>query len=218
MKQLAAEVDKIRDGAKHLFVVDERIDTSSDSSLSRINSVQVSTLLTAVDPALVPTVGREVFGLPCDNTQLLTSSLVLEVFETDGGAKFLQVRIPCIETAFFPICGKHGRDLTALIRVRSDWRYPAADIAGGALCWCRECDHAVPRADQRRAGVTRAAAGAAWLTPHSADAVVAEDHLNWTGANPLYGPNVDVGTRFPDMSHPYDADLAQVRPPLLPVV
>ncbi len=35
-----------------------------------------------------------------------------------------------------------------------------------------------------------------------------EDHLNFTGANPLTGPNDDrLGLRFPDMSRAYDPDL-----------
>jgi purine-nucleoside phosphorylase len=35
-----------------------------------------------------------------------------------------------------------------------------------------------------------------------------EDHLNFTGVNPLTGPNDDgVGLRFPDMSRAYDPDL-----------
>jgi purine-nucleoside phosphorylase len=31
------------------------------------------------------------------------------------------------------------------------------------------------------------------------------DHVNFAFANPLAGPNVDGGPRFPDMSSPYDA-------------
>jgi purine-nucleoside phosphorylase len=40
------------------------------------------------------------------------------------------------------------------------------------------------------------------------DVMLIEDHLNFTGANPLTGPNEDrIGPRFPDMSRAYDADL-----------
>ncbi|PSQ95263.1 MAG: purine-nucleoside phosphorylase [Bacteroidetes bacterium SW_9_63_38] len=38
--------------------------------------------------------------------------------------------------------------------------------------------------------------------------VLAADHINFQGANPLVGPNVDAwGPRFPDMTHPYAASL-----------
>jgi purine-nucleoside phosphorylase len=41
-----------------------------------------------------------------------------------------------------------------------------------------------------------------------ADLVVLSDHINFQGANPLVGPNVeDWGPRFPDMTTPYDAAL-----------
>ncbi|MBA3325035.1 MAG: purine-nucleoside phosphorylase, partial [Rhodobacteraceae bacterium] len=40
------------------------------------------------------------------------------------------------------------------------------------------------------------------------DVMLIEDHLNFTGANPLTGPNDDrLGLRFPDMSRTYDPDL-----------
>jgi len=35
------------------------------------------------------------------------------------------------------------------------------------------------------------------------------DHINMTGQNPLIGPNMDGGPRFPDMSDPYNADWLQ---------
>lgn len=40
------------------------------------------------------------------------------------------------------------------------------------------------------------------------EVMLIEDHLNFTGLNPLVGPNDDeIGLRFPDMSRAYDPDL-----------
>ncbi len=55
--------------------------------------------------------------------------------------------------------------------------------------------------------ITNAAGGveATW-TP--GDLMVVSDHINLTGQSPLAGPNEEaLGTRFPDMSHAYDATL-----------
>jgi purine-nucleoside phosphorylase len=42
----------------------------------------------------------------------------------------------------------------------------------------------------------------------AADVMVVEDHINFTGRNPLLGPNLDsFGPRFPDMSQVYDPAL-----------
>ncbi|MEM6784334.1 MAG: purine-nucleoside phosphorylase [Bacteroidota bacterium] len=58
--------------------------------------------------------------------------------------------------------------------------------------------------------ISNAAGG---MNPHfrRGDLMLLTDHINFQGANPLAGPNVDAwGPRFPDMSDPYDAPLRSV--------
>lgn len=46
---------------------------------------------------------------------------------------------------------------------------------------------------------------------HPGDLVSIEDHINFSGRNPLVGPNIaELGPRFPDMSQAYDPELREL--------
>lgn len=52
------------------------------------------------------------------------------------------------------------------------------------------------------------AAGGVDLSFAPGDLMLISDHINFSGANPLFGPNDDsLGVRFPDMSNVYDREL-----------
>ncbi|MBI28899.1 MAG: Purine nucleoside phosphorylase 1 [Alphaproteobacteria bacterium MarineAlpha5_Bin11] len=54
------------------------------------------------------------------------------------------------------------------------------------------------------------AAGSLNKKMSSGSLMLISDHINWSGFNPLIGPNDDnYGTRFPDMSDAYNLDLRQ---------
>lgn len=46
---------------------------------------------------------------------------------------------------------------------------------------------------------------------HPGDLVTISDHINFSGRNPLVGPNIaELGPRFPDMSNAYDKELREL--------
>ena len=55
------------------------------------------------------------------------------------------------------------------------------------------------------------AAGAVNTSFQPGDLMLVVDHINLTGANPLFGPNDEaLGPRFPDMSRAYDPELLEL--------
>ena len=115
--------------------------------------------------------------------------------------------------------------------------FPEATTAGHAGClllgeWCgqdvailqgrmhlyegwRAADIAAPVRVLRSLGATQLivtnAAGALNPDFRPGQIMLIEDHLNFTGTDPLIGPNDDaVGLRFPDMSRAYDPALRQL--------
>jgi len=55
------------------------------------------------------------------------------------------------------------------------------------------------------------AAGAVNPAFKPGDLMLIRDHINLTGENPLFGPNLDaLGPRFPDLTQAYDAESSQV--------
>lgn len=54
------------------------------------------------------------------------------------------------------------------------------------------------------------AAGGVHPSLHPGDLMLIVDHINFTGRNPLVGPNIEaLGTRFPDMTEAYDRGLCE---------
>ena len=53
------------------------------------------------------------------------------------------------------------------------------------------------------------AAGAVNPNKQAGSLMVIKDHINLQGTNPLIGPNIESGPRFPDMSYLYDLKLRQ---------
>jgi purine-nucleoside phosphorylase len=102
-------------------------------------------------------------------------------------------------------CGQDVAVLQGRMHLYEGWR--AADIA-------------VPVRVLRGLGATQLvvtnAAGALNPDFRPGQIMLIEDHLNFTGADPLVGPNDEaVGLRFPDMSRAYDPGLRQLAKKIL---
>ena len=128
--------------------------------------------------------------------------------------------IPYREIEGFPdvtTAGHAGRLLLA------DWCGQRVAVLQGRMHlyegW-RTADIALPVRVLQRLGakqlVVTNAAGALNPDFRPGQIMLIEDHLNFTGADPLIGPNDDtVGLRFPDMSRAYDPGLRQLAETLL---
>lgn len=128
--------------------------------------------------------------------------------------------IPYQEIEGFPdatTAGHAGRLLLA------DWCGQRVAVLQGRMHlyegW-RGADIALPVRVLRRLGakqlIVTNAAGALNPDFRPGQIMLIEDHLNFTGSDPLIGPNDDtVGLRFPDMSRAYDPGLRQLAETLL---
>ena len=91
-------------------------------------------------------------------------------------------------------------------------RSPLWPVASMAMKGIRAQAIATPIRILRKMGVERLiltnAAGGLKPDMTPGTLMIVEDHINFSGCNPLVGPNDDsIGPRFPDMSHAYDAEL-----------
>jgi purine-nucleoside phosphorylase len=128
--------------------------------------------------------------------------------------------IPYSEIEGFPnatTAGHAGRLLLA------DWFGQRVAVLQGRMHlyegW-RPADIALPVRVLQRLGakqlVITNAAGALNPDFRPGQIMLIEDHLNFTGTDPLIGPNDDaIGLRFPDMSRAYDPGLRQLAATLL---
>lgn len=122
------------------------------------------------------------------------------------------VSIPYQDIPGFPASTAPGHPGQLMLGVLED--QPVAVLVGRAhLYEGYEAEDVVfPLRTVRQLGasyliITNAAGG---VNPgfHAGTLMLITDHINLTGRNPLIGPNEEtLGTRFPDMSEPYDPSL-----------
>jgi purine-nucleoside phosphorylase len=125
------------------------------------------------------------------------------------------ISIPYEEIAGFPVATTAGHAGRLML---GDWRGQQVAVLQGRMHlyegWQAQ-DIALPVRVMRHLGanclVVTNAAGALNPDFRPGQIMLIEDHLNFTGTDPLIGPNDDaIGLRFPDMSRAYDPDLRQL--------
>jgi purine-nucleoside phosphorylase len=121
------------------------------------------------------------------------------------------ISIPYEEIAGFPVATTAGHAGRLML---GDWRGQQVAVLQGRMHlyegWQAQ-DIALPVRVMRHLGanclVVTNAAGALNPDFRPGQIMLIEDHLNFTGTDPLIGPNDDaIGLRFPDMSRAYDPD------------
>jgi hypothetical protein len=125
------------------------------------------------------------------------------------------ISIPYEDIAGFPVATTAGHAGRLIL---GDWRGQQVAVLQGRMHlyegWQAQ-EIALPVRVMRHLGanylVVTNAAGALNPEFQPGQIMLIEDHLNFTGTDPLIGPNNDaIGLRFPDMSRAYDPDLRQL--------
>ena len=154
-------------------------------------------------------------GRRCDIALILGSGLG-SVVDDLGDAR----SIPYDEIEGFPVATTAGHAGRLIL---GDWCGQQLAVLQGRMHlyegW-RAADIALPVRALRGLGATHLvvtnAAGALNPAFQPGQIMLVEDHLNFTGTNPLIGTNDDgIGLRFPDMSRAYDPKLRQLATTLL---
>lgn len=150
---------------------------------------------------------RERAGAPCEIAIMLGSGLG-HLAEAVGDPTI----IPYAEIDGFPVSTAPGHKGRLVIGTLFGRRVV---VMQGRLHlfegWApRDIAHAVHLLKRLGAGTLIVTNAAGALSPDygPGEVMLIEDHLNFTGQNPLVGPNDDaMGLRFPDMSRAYDPEL-----------
>ncbi len=151
---------------------------------------------------------RAAYGVPFPTTAVILGSGLGPFADKLGDA----TDIPYGVIPGFPVPTVHGHHGRLRIGTVSGRRIACMQGRLHAYEGHRAQDLAVPIRILKRLGVERLvitnAAGGLHTDMPAGTLMIVEDHINFSGQNPLIGPNDEsFGPRFPDMSRAYDPDL-----------